>query len=122
MSLYVWHLEVTCRYMSESVRSNRYCALRPNTAMKLGLVEALLKEQEEALSTAQRCQTQIARLVKEQAQLQVCSKAQITKAKGIKKTLHRCQKNQAMKNSSKLYTSTNRTQWGNSSHRQQHTT
>ena len=78
---------VTGRYMSEPVRSNRYCALRPNTAMKLGLVEALLKEQEEALSTAQRCQTQITRLVKEQAQLQSLQQSTDHKGKRHKEDL-----------------------------------
>ena len=50
-----------------------YRASRPNAAMLLnvGLVEALLKEQEEALSTVHRCHSQITRLLKEQAQHQI---------------------------------------------------
>ena len=36
--------------------------------MSLKLIEATLKEQEEALATAQRCHSQITRLVKEYAQ------------------------------------------------------
>ena len=39
-------------------------------AFNLELIDALLKEQEEALSTVHRCQRQIARLVKEQIQCQ----------------------------------------------------
>ena len=47
---------------------DRYDSVEPpraNLAMSLKLIEAILKEQEEALGKAQRCHSQMTRLIKE---------------------------------------------------------